>query len=153
MRNVEKKILTAMLVISIICLLTSILIEYQEVTKTQVVTDICKTNINGQNSCTSVQESKYGSVAGIPVAILGIIAFTVFTTILTLGLIQDKVWQRLLILIGAITAGISGIIFISIQAFILNTYCTYCLVIDSLSIVLLILALVLIKLEKKPLGF
>ena len=54
-------------------------------------------------------------------------------------------WSFLVgVLIGGLIAGISALFFIYIQAAVLKKYCTYCLIVDTSAIIILVLSCVIV---------
>jgi len=76
--------------------------------------------------CETVQESGYAEIAGVPVALLGLVAYTGI-----LGLIAwDSPWARL----GAATLALMGLLFslylLLLQLFVIDAICSWCLTND-----------------------
>ena len=131
-KSFTKKKLSIMLVFSLISLFTSIIIQYQESTKTVLVSTICR--IGG--SCQSVQDSIYGRIFGIPLAVYGIISFTILSALIISELIKKQDFQKEIIILAGLLGAMCAIIFILIQAFILHQFCTYCMIADTSCIIL-----------------
>ena len=76
--------------------------------------------------CEKVQESEYAEIAGIPVAVLGLGAYVVL-----LGLIA---WDTSSCRLAAAAVAFIGFAFsgylLVVQAFVLETFCVWCLVND-----------------------
>jgi uncharacterized membrane protein len=94
-------------------------IEYERATGGQLA---C-----GTGGCEHVQSSKYAELAGLPVAVLGLIAYVaIFVTAL--------VRAPAAALAGAVVA-VAGLAFalylLVVQAFVLDAYCTWCLASDA----------------------
>lgn len=103
-------------------------IEYERATGGQIA---C-----GTGGCEEVQSSKYAELLGVPVAVLGLVAYAVvFLTAL--------VRAPAAALAGA-TIALAGLAFavylLAVQAFVLDAYCTWCLASDAVLVVLAILA-------------
>ena len=76
--------------------------------------------------CETVQESKYAEIAGVPVALLGLVAYTAI-----LGLVVwDSPWGRL----GAATLALVGLLFsaylLVLQLFVIDAVCVWCVAND-----------------------
>lgn len=101
------------------------------------------------NGCDLVTNSKYSSVFGIPIALIGIFYYS-FLALISIIYLTNK--NRLLIntifILNTITIFIYGIL-IYIQAFILNAFCTYCLISALISIMLFLSGSILFYLEKR----
>ncbi len=76
--------------------------------------------------CETVQESRYAEIAGIPVALLGVLAYTAI-----LGLI---VWDSPLARLGAAALALTGLLFsaylLVLQLFVIDALCAWCAVND-----------------------
>jgi uncharacterized membrane protein len=94
-------------------------IEYERATGGQLA---C-----GTGGCEQVQSSKYAELLGVPVAVLGLVAYA---AILATALVRPPAAA----LAGAVL-GIAGLAFalylLAIQAFVLDAYCTWCLASDA----------------------
>lgn len=90
-------------------------------------------------SCSEVQSSEYGKLLGIPLSKIGVISFAV---LLIIYLLKEKynflkqVFSTLVVI-----GGLFALYFLSIQAFILKQFCSTCIVIDVLAIILPIIVL------------
>jgi uncharacterized membrane protein len=76
--------------------------------------------------CEAVQESEYAEIAGIPVALLGLVAYSTVA-----GLIAwDAPYARL----GAATISLVGLLFsiylLAVQLFVIDAVCVWCLAND-----------------------
>ncbi len=76
--------------------------------------------------CETVQESQYAEIAGIPVALLGLVAYSTVA-----GLIAwDAPYARL----GAATISLVGLLFsiylLAVQLFVIDAVCVWCLAND-----------------------
>lgn len=78
--------------------------------------------------CETVQESDYAEIAGVPVALLGLAAYTVL-----LGLIA---WDGPSARLAAATIALVGLVFslylVALQLFVIDAVCVWCLVNDLL---------------------
>ena len=76
--------------------------------------------------CETVQESRYAEIAGVPVAALGLVAYS-----LVLGLI---VWNTPSARLSAATLALIGFLFsmylLSLQLFVIDAICVWCIVND-----------------------
>jgi uncharacterized membrane protein len=90
--------------------------------------------ING-NSCDNVKNSIYGSILGIPVIWIGVIAFSILFVLFILARYdKDSYW---IFFTATIIGAIGAIYFLIIQFFILKQVCSTCLVTDILAIIML----------------
>ncbi len=87
----------------------------------------------GGGGCEAVQESAYAEIAGIPVALLGLLAY-----IAVLGLVA---WDTELARTLAATIALSAVGFaaylVVVQAFVIEEWCLWCLVNDLVIVPLL----------------
>lgn len=87
----------------------------------------------GGGGCETVQDSSYAEVAGIPVALLGLVAYLVVLVLV--------VWDTELARLLAATIGVSAVGFaaylIAVQAFVIDAWCVWCLVNDLVIVPLL----------------
>lgn len=93
--------------------------------------------------CDIVTKSVYGSIMGIPISAIGALYY-VIVVILALVALDRRSHRPLTFASLLVTAGfiISGILFY-IQAFVLRSFCLYCLVSAALSTLLAANALIL----------
>jgi uncharacterized membrane protein len=109
---------------------------------------IC-TAIDPSNPCLKVQESGYAAILGFDNAYIGIAAFFVlFTLALMQAFKPDKI-LRALVIAGSIIAGLAGLAFMIIQAFVIKAFCLYCTIVDGLAIAMMIVGLLAVKISLK----
>jgi len=76
--------------------------------------------------CDTVQESEYSEIAGVPVAVLGLVAYAV-----VLGLL---VWDAPVARLGAAALSLTGVVFsgylLVVQLFVIDAVCVWCLAND-----------------------
>jgi len=137
----EKKniFLILILIFSIVALISSIMIVIQNKNDSTVLNQIC--SITGYG-CESVQNSVYGTIFGVKMVWFGVIAFILLILLLIFELITRNLIVAKLIFVASIIAGIFGLYLIYLQAFVLNQYCTYCLIIDSSSMCMMIITII-----------
>jgi len=79
-------------------------------------------------SCEKVQESEYASIAGVPVAVLGLAAYTVILSLIA--------WDAPSARLSAATVALIGVLFsaylLVLQLFVIDAICIWCLVNDVL---------------------
>lgn len=104
---------------------------------------------NLTSGCELVLTSKYASILGIPVALLGSL-FYLGVIILCFLIITNykKLFLNAFYLLVALGFAVS-LILIYIQGFLIHAYCQYCLISESISTGLLILAYLKMKNEKQ----
>jgi len=154
-KNPLHKMYLAIMIISIICLALSIIIQIEKTSYSKNQGGLCSA-ITGANGCEAVQTSNYGKILGMDNPIYGMIGFAliiIFTSILILRKNKDnnivnKVLKYVTIT-GGIISGITAILFLYVQTFILHTYCFFCVIVDILSLTLLGISIYLIFKEHK----
>jgi uncharacterized membrane protein len=76
--------------------------------------------------CETVQESEYAEIAGVPVAMLGLIGYVVLLALI--------VWDATLARLAAATLALVGLLFsiylLVVQAFVIEAFCVWCLAND-----------------------
>ena len=76
--------------------------------------------------CEKVQESEYAEIAGVPVALLGLVAYVV-----VLGLVA---WDAPLMRLAAAALALTGLLFsgylLVVQLFVIDAFCVWCLAND-----------------------
>jgi uncharacterized membrane protein len=87
----------------------------------------------GSAGCETVQESEYATLAGVPVAVLGLVAFLV---VLALTVI-DSAQARLATTVIALTGLVFAAYLVLLQAFVIDAWCIWCLVNDVVIVPLL----------------
>lgn len=79
-------------------------------------------------SCETVQESEYALVAGIPVAVLGLVSYTVILALIA----WDSPVARLLAATMAFVGLLFGAYLLALQLFVIDAVCIWCLANDVL---------------------
>jgi uncharacterized membrane protein len=123
-------------IISLICLILAIIIYLEKTQYSLHHNNICSA-ITGTNGCEVVQTSSYGKILGIDNPIYGIVGFLVLGIFSLILIRKDNKILRSLIIAGGIIAGTMALVFLYIQAYILHTYCLFCVIVDILSLVVL----------------
>ena len=76
--------------------------------------------------CETVQESEYAELAGIPVALLGLVAYAIVLALI--------LWDAPLARLGAAALALTGLLFsgflLVVQAFVIDAFCVWCLAND-----------------------
>jgi uncharacterized membrane protein len=87
----------------------------------------------GGGGCEAVQESSYAELAGLPVALLGLLAY-----LAVLGLVtwDDDLARTLAAAIALSAAGFATYL-VAVQAFVIDAWCVWCLVNDLVIVPLL----------------
>jgi uncharacterized membrane protein len=78
--------------------------------------------------CETVQESDYAAIAGVPVAVLGLIAYGVILALIA--------WDAPIARLSAATIALMGLLFgaylLALQLFVIDAICLWCLANDVL---------------------
>lgn len=100
--------------------------------------------VGDSTSCSNVQNSQYGSILGIKISLLGLMAF-ILLFIVYLGATLNKKYKDNfyeIFLVGVVIGTLASIYFIFLQLFVLKTICINCMLIDSAMIILAILVFI-----------
>jgi uncharacterized membrane protein len=88
----------------------------------------------GGGGCETVQKSSYAELAGVPVALLGLGAYVVMLALV----IWDSELARTLATALALAALGFSVYLVSLQAFVIDAWCVWCLVNDLVIVPLLV---------------
>jgi len=88
--------------------------------------------------CETVQESSYAEIAGIPVALLGLLTYVAVLVLVA----WDSELARTLAAALALTAAGFAAYLIVLQAFVIDAWCVWCLVNDLVIVPLLVVTTV-----------
>ena len=76
--------------------------------------------------CETVEKSEYSEIAGIPVALLGLVSYSVILALV--------IWDSPLARLGAATLALVGVIFavylVVVQLFVIDAVCIWCMIND-----------------------
>jgi uncharacterized membrane protein len=99
--------------------------------------------------CEMILTSRFSSIGPIPLALIGVFYYLTLTTFSVYLIFDfDKLLFR--ILFAIISLGfIVSISLVSIQAFVLNAFCQYCLISEATSTILFFLALKIKRTENR----
>lgn len=87
----------------------------------------------GGGGCEAVQESRYAELVGVPVALLGLVAYT---AVLALVVLDAPVARTLAASIALSAAGFASYLLV-LQAFVIDAWCIWCIVNDLVIVPLL----------------
>ena len=107
--------------------------------------------IGDATSCSDVQNSEYGSILGIKVSILGVIAFILLFIAYLGATLKNKYKDNFyeIFLVGIVIGTIASIYFILLQIFVLKTTCINCMLIDSAMLILAALVFINHRKQKR----
>ena len=83
--------------------------------------------------CETVQQSDYATLVGIPVALLGVLAYAAVLVLVA----WDTPWARLATAAIALSGAGFALYLIVLQAFVIDAWCVWCLVNDVVIVPLL----------------
>jgi uncharacterized membrane protein len=93
--------------------------------------------------CEAVQTSRYSSVAGVPLALVGAIGFAVLFY-LGIGLLTgERLWLVRAFKVLAFLGALGMIPLFLLQAVVLRAFCTYCLATEAIMVVIWVLSFLL----------
>ena len=140
-----KKHYTALVVINIFAMATALYLTWAHFKPS--LTEFC---VFGEWwNCDIVNKSIYSEILNIPVAILGLVAYTAFLIFSIRGLFRD---QRKLIpyFLFVVTGGTLFALYLTgIETFVLRTYCLFCVIQQILILIELNIVVNLYKHTKK----
>jgi uncharacterized membrane protein len=87
----------------------------------------------GSGGCETVQESSYAELVGIPVALLGLLAYVAVLALVA----WDSEMARTAVAAIALGAAAFAAYLVVLQAFVIDAWCVWCLVNDLLFVPLL----------------
>ena len=80
----------------------------------------------GGGGCETVQSSDYATLAGVPVAVLGLLAYAAVLVLVAI----DTPAAQLAVLVIAVSAAGFALYLVVLQAFVIEAWCVWCLVND-----------------------
>src|SRR5262245_19603292 len=117
-------------ILSVIALCVSV---YLSIAKAMSLTVPC----NVTHGCETVLNSKYSTLLGWPLSTWGIIYFSLLVVV---GLLANSYRKYQKLLSGLLAIGSLGALsFLSLQFFVIKAVCQYCLITDSLTIIMFLL--------------
>jgi uncharacterized membrane protein len=131
----------AMAIVSLIGLVDSIYLAVEHVSGRSVRCTIV-------SGCSEVLSSQYASVRGVPLALIGAVAYFLVFSLATLGAFGYRV-------AGKILAWVVGGMFFTtlwllyLQAFVIKAFCQFCLLSAAVTLVLVILVLISLRLQRR----
>jgi uncharacterized membrane protein len=87
----------------------------------------------GSGGCETVQESEYATLVGVPVALLGLLAYAA-VIVLT---VVDSRRARVATAVIAVSGLAFALYLVALQAFVIDAWCVWCLVNDVIVLPLL----------------
>jgi len=99
------------------------------------------------SDCKSVQNSEYGSFLGVKVSVWGMIAFTLL--FILYGWAHSSYKRYRIYISVALFGALISLIFITIQAFVLKQWCSSCIVVDMLMLIIAFISYIEFKKLRK----
>ncbi|MEK6871641.1 MAG: vitamin K epoxide reductase family protein [Nanoarchaeota archaeon] len=93
----------------------------------------------GDSSCKQVQSSVYNTLFGIPLSLLGLLSFIFLLYLYLHGLTSQR--AHYFFHLGVFVSFIFALYLIFLQFFILKAFCSSCMIVDVLTIILFVLSL------------
>lgn len=92
------------------------------------------------STCNQVQSTSYGYILGIPLAWIGLLAFVILLGVFYLSQKNDA-WKNTFFYL-TLLGGLYAIYLIIVQAFVLKAFCSLCMMIDPIMVIIFVLELV-----------
>ena len=139
----EKRLLQAAIVLTVIGLLVSIYMTIFKITSNE---SMCI----GSKDCSVVNASRYSEVNGIPVAVVGVIGYAAILAVLVLGQRRGFFQQNgsMLFFGLSLTGFLFTLYLIFVEVALIKAYCPFC--IASQTAMTLIFILSVIRLVRQP---
>lgn len=101
------------------------------------------------HGCEKVLSSEFATFAGIPIALFGSLYFIVLSFVIIFLLLNKNELVKKLFYLLVLSGFVISLGLIYIQAFVLNSFCQYCLLSETISTLILLLSLYHYRLTKK----
>jgi uncharacterized membrane protein len=98
-------------------------------TLTEKNSAFCNTE-NSLSGCAIVQETDYSKTAGINNSYFGIVGFSILSLFTIQYIRKPAKLTKLILFTGISAASFIALYFLYLQAFVIKTFCNYCLVVD-----------------------
>ena len=96
------------------------------------------------SGCSEVLSSSYASINGIPVALIGAVAYFTVFSLSTLAAFGYALVDKLLLIVIALMS-LTTLWLIYLQAFVIGQFCQFCLLSAAVTIVLMVLVLIIAR--------
>jgi uncharacterized membrane protein len=90
------------------------------------------------SGCSAVLSSRYATVAGVPTAAFGVLAYFAAFSLATLAAFRYE-WARTWLALLVVPMFITTLWLLALQAFVLHAYCQYCLLSAAMTLTLTLL--------------
>lgn len=95
----------------------------------------------GAGGCETVQSSAYAEIAGLPVALLGLLAFAAITVLAVLRLRGGSAAWTLTGLFGVSLGGTLFALYLTyLELFVIHAICPWCVAVDSVMVAVFVIA-------------
>ena len=107
-------------------------------------------DIQNFSGCNIVASSQYSYIFGIPIAELGVLFYGILFVLAALEIVVfDQLLRRALQVIAFVGAAFS-LYSVSVQAFVIGSFCIYCLASAIIAFIIFILASLIEPIRKRP---
>ncbi|MEX0920015.1 MAG: vitamin K epoxide reductase family protein [Candidatus Pacearchaeota archaeon] len=131
-KNIKYKVILVLIVISLI---SSVLLSF-----TSVPDEFC--GIDGSSDgCSIVHSSPYNYFLGIPNSHYGVAIFLFLSILTYFQIIKPSKEKRDIIHFSLVIGSVVAMYFLYLQHFVINAYCTYCVITDFSVLAALIVAI------------
>lgn len=138
----KKKLIISLLILSFLGFLDAAYLTFHHYQNT---TPFC----NIKHGCDIVLTSKFATLGTFPIALLGAIYYFL-VLIYSLFLLKEKKRFALLRFVALVSLGfIVSITLFLIQAFMLHAFCLYCVASETISTLLVIFSVILLRLKRE----
>jgi len=133
---------------SLLAIILSVTIYLEKVTNNATVNNICSA-LSSRSQCQTVQSSVYARIFGIDNPVYGMIGFTALMILAWMYYRTGDVTAKHLTITGSIISGILAVWFLYLQTFVIGAYCVFCVVVDTLSVIMMGLSIYILILSIK----
>jgi dihydroorotate dehydrogenase subfamily 2 len=103
------------------------------------------------SDCGAVLRSKYSLIFGVPLALLGLIHYSVLSVVIIFAIITNKRFWRFWTLIEAVAGAFASVYFMYLQIGVIGKLCLYCTISALISFIIFFLAVTRMEAERKTL--
>ena len=97
--------------------------------------------------CDVVAQSEYSAMLGVPLSMFGVLFYAAVIVVMTYYLQRGKARALELILYGLLFGGLFSLYLLALQAFVIEAWCLYCVIADTIGIIAAVLAIRLLRMK------